>query len=77
MFRLKLGTNTSTKTVVMRLDATPKQALAESSITYDRGIIYFEGNTLNTGDLNKSFAELGVTEGSDATLNVVIKQDNA
>lgn len=75
MFQLTIGTNATRKKVVARLDSTPRAELEANEISYDNGIIYFEGNTLGHGELDKTFEDLGVT--TAATLNVVIKVDNA
>lgn len=75
MFQLTIGTNTNRKTIVCRKDSTPRQAMKEANINYDNGIIYFEGNTLDHGALDKTFGELGVAE--EAVLNVVVKLENA
>lgn len=75
MFQLTIGTNTNRKTIVCRKDSTPREALREANVSYDNGIIYFEGNTLSAGSLDKTFAELGVAD--EAVLNVVVKLENA
>ena len=75
MFELTIGTNATRKKVMARKDSTPRAELKEQNISYDNGIIYYEGNTLNPGDLDNTFNDLGVHE--EASLNVIIKVDNA
>ena len=42
---------------------------------YSRGTMHMDGSSLNPGDLDKTFAELGITE--KCFLLNVVKADNA
>lgn len=55
---------------------TLKSVLEEGRIDYANARIHLDGSPLSAGDLNKTFADFGITEGTCFLLNVV-KADNA
>lgn len=67
--------NSSRKSLTMLSSATPRQAFSEAGINAN-GIINIDGCTVNVGDLDRSFDELGVV-GDEVTLYSVVKADNA
>lgn len=75
-----LGNNVERKSDVVEPTITLRQALEANDIDFTRGVMHLDGSSLNPGDLNKTFAELGYdgSEGKDKCflLNVV-KADNA
>ena len=80
MIKVVVGNNVKRETVLVPPTTTPRQALEQANIDYSRGVMHLDGSSINPGDLNKTFAELGYdgTEGRDKCflLNVV-KADNA
>ena len=54
---------------------TIKSVLDANDIGYSTGMISLDGATLRPGDINKTFADMGVTE--KCFLSVVVKADNA
>lgn len=57
-------------------DVTLKDVIEASGLDFTRGTSTLDGATLNPGDINKTFASLGYTDGDVRLLNVA-KQDNA
>ena len=80
MIKVTLGNNVTRKAVIVDETNPLRQTLEENGIDYARGTMHLDGSSLNPGDLNKTFAELGYdgAEGRDKCflLNVV-KADNA
>lgn len=75
MIRVTVGTNTSRKNVVVDETATLRQVLENNEIDYSRANVNLDGASLNAGDMDKSFADLGITE--NCFLIASVKQDNA
>lgn len=80
MIKVVVGNNVKRETILVPPTTTLRQALEQANIDYSRGVMHLDGSSINPGDLNKTFAELGYdgTEGRDKCflLNVV-KADNA
>ena len=80
MIKAVVGNNVRRETVLVPETTTLRQALEQANIDYSRGVIHLDGSSINPGDLNKTFAELGYdgSEGHDKCflLNVA-KTDNA
>ena len=51
------------------------EALENAEIDYTRGVINLDGSSLGPGDLEKTFADFGITE--KCYLLNVVKADNA
>lgn len=75
MIKVTVGNNVSRKSVMVSADATLRSILEENEIDYTRGMTSLDGATLKPGDLDKSFADLGVAE--KCYLLNVVKADNA
>ena len=75
MLRVTVGTNTSRKNVIVEGNTTLRKVLEDNEIDYSRANVNLDGASLNPGDMDKSFAELGITE--TCFLIASIKQDNA
>lgn len=73
--RVTVGTNTSRKNVIVDNSKTLREVLEENEIDYSRANVNLDGASLNPGDMDKTFAELGITE--NCFLIASIKQDNA
>lgn len=80
MIKVIVGNNVERKSDVVEPTATLRQVLEANEIDFTRGTMHLDGSSLNPGDLNKTFAELGYdgSAGKDKCflLNVV-KADNA
>lgn len=87
MIKAVIGNNVKREAFNFPSDTTLRSALESDDVNatfggfdYSRGVMHLDGSSLNPGDLNKTFAELGY-DGSDGKdkcflLNVV-KADNA
>jgi hypothetical protein len=75
MLNITVGTNTTRKTVMVTEDTTLRQCLEENGVNYSAGQTSLDGCVLQPGDMDKSFADMNVTD--KAYLVVVQKLDNA
>lgn len=87
MIKVVIGNNVKREAFNFPSDTTLRTALESEDVNtyfggfdYSRGVMHLDGSSLNPGDLNKTFSELGY-DGSDGKdkcflLNVV-KADNA
>jgi hypothetical protein len=75
MIKVVVGTNVKRETKIVDSAVTPRQLLEEVGIDYTRGSVNMDGSTLTPGDLDKSFAQHGIT--SKCYLLQVVKADNA
>ncbi|MCD8376443.1 MAG: hypothetical protein LUD69_05820 [Oscillospiraceae bacterium] len=55
--------------------ATLRQVLEDAGIDYTQGVMHLDGAALQPGDLDKTFADFGITE--RAFLLNVVKATNA
>lgn len=80
MIRVTIGNNLKRNAYNLDSDTTLRAALEQAGIDYTVGVMNLDGSSMNPGDLNKTFADLGYdgTENHDKCflLNVV-KADNA
>jgi hypothetical protein len=76
MIKVQVGTNTDRKEVLVNPEMTPKQLFKKEDISFATAVVYLDGVTLKHGEMDKSFAQLGVTD--TALLTAVVKiQDGA
>lgn len=75
MIKVIVSNNMKRETKIVNADATPRQVLEEAGIEYSRAMVNMDGTTLFPGDLDKSFAQHGITE--KTYLSAVVKTDNA
>jgi hypothetical protein len=73
--RVTVGTNTSRKNVIVDASTTLRKVLEDNEIDYSRANVNLDGASLNPGDMDKTFADLGIAE--SCFLIASIKQDNA
>ena len=74
MIKVIIGTNTEKKTLILEPSTTLRNALEEAEIDYSAGSLHLDGATLKPGDLDKTFADLGITE--KCYLINVVKSDS-
>jgi len=80
MINVTIGNTTSRKNVIIDENITLRAALEQNGVDYAVGQTSLDGATLNPGELNKTFVEMGIdgTPGKDKCyLMVVVKADNA
>lgn len=73
--KVTYGNNMKRGTELVEDTMTPRQLLEEKEINYATGITTLDGAPLGRGDLDRSFAELGITD--KCYLLCVVKADNA
>ena len=75
MVKVVVGNNVKRETVIVDSSTTLRTVLEDAGIDYTRGVMHLDGSSLNPGDLDKTFADFGVTE--KCYLLNVVKSDNA
>ena len=75
MIKVTIGNNVKRTTEILEAITTLREALEMADIDYTRGMMNLDGSTLNPGDLDKTFADFGITE--KCYLLNVVKADNA
>jgi len=75
MIKVTMGNNVKRKTEILDDTTTLRAALETAEIDYTTGIMNLDGSTLSPGDLDKTFADFGITE--KCYLLNVVKADNA
>lgn len=75
MIKVTIGNNVRRNSVMMDENISLRTALEEAGIDYSVGMTSLDGTTLQPGDLDKSFAQFGITE--KCYLLNVVKADNA
>lgn len=75
MFELIIGTNMNRTTKPCELTKTIRKALEEEGIDTSVGTVHLDGASLRPGDLDKTFAEFGIT--NKCSLISVVKGDAA
>jgi hypothetical protein len=75
MIKVTIGNNVKRKTEILDANTTLREALELAEIDYSGGITNLDGSSLSPGDLDKTFADFGITE--KCYLLNVVKADNA
>lgn len=75
MIKVTVGNNMKRETVMVAKTQTLRKTLEEAGIDYTKGMTTLDGSTLQPGDIDKTFEELGISE--KAFLLNVVKADNA
>ena len=75
MIKVIVGNNVERKSDIVEPTATLRQVLEANEIDYTRGVMHLDGASLEAGDLDKTFADFGITD--KCFLLNVVKADNA
>lgn len=75
MIKVTIGNNLKRQPVFVDENTTLRAALEANDIDYSRGVMNLDGSSLQPGDLDKTFAQHGITE--KCFLLNVVKADNA
>lgn len=75
MIKVVTGNNVQRKSTIVDSSTTLRQVLDAAQIDYTRGSMHLDGAPLQPGDLDKTFAQFGITE--QCYLLNVVKTDNA
>ena len=77
MINLKIGTNTERKDIIVQVDDTLAEVLENNDINITGCALTLNGSLIPGVDVEKTFEELGVADGTRATLIAVMKADSA
>jgi sulfur carrier protein ThiS len=77
MIKLSLGTNTTRTNVMVEAGDTLKEALAKNNVSTNGCAIHLNGTLIAGADLDQTFDEMGVADGTSASLIAVVKADSA
>ena len=75
MIKVTVGNNVKRSSVIVDEATTLRSVLETNEIDYTRGTMHLDGSTLQPGDLDKSFSDMGIRE--KCFLLNVVKADNA
>ena len=75
MIKVTVGNNVKRNSVIVDEAVTLRSVLEENDIDYTRGTMHLDGSTLQPGDMDKSFGEMGIKD--KCFLLNVVKADNA
>lgn len=75
MIQVTVGNNAGRHPVIIDENMTPRALLEQEHIDYAKGTNHLDGSTLQPGEMDKTFAELGIKE--RCYLLNVVKTDNA
>ena len=75
MIKVYVGTNTSRNELVIPATTSLRAALEQAGVNYSEGMATIDGSPLRPGDMDKSFADFGIT--SKCFLVIAAKHDNA
>lgn len=77
MFDLILGNNADTFATTAYSGDTIRGTLESNDIEYATGAIHLDGAPIRPGDIDKTFAEIGIDTDRKHTLIVIKKLNNA
>lgn len=77
MISVNVRTTTTRKTISADITSTPREVFTELGVDTSTSMVNLNGAPLSGTDFNKSFEELGVEDGSVASLNAIVKADGA
>ena len=75
MIKVVVGNNLKRETAIVDSTVTLRSVLEGAGVDYTRGVMHLDGASLNPGDLDKTFADFGISE--KCFLLNVVKADNA
>ena len=75
MIQVTIGTNTQRVKKTVDPSVTLREVLDENEINYSTTNLHLDGSSLQPGDLDRSFTQLGIT--GNCFLIAVTKADNA
>lgn len=75
MIKVTIGNNVKRESVIIDENTTLRAALEDNGVDYTSGTMHLDGSSLKPGELDKTFADLGITE--KCYLLNVVKADNA
>lgn len=77
MVNVIIKTSTTRQSKVFEPTTTPSEVFQSCGLNSDGVSVRLDGSPLSNADLSKSLEELGVEDGSTATLTSIVKADGA
>ena len=77
MIKVFIRTTTVRKEVITDATSKPITILENEGISIAGSTVNLNGGTLSVKDQNSTFEELGVADGTTASLSVIVKADGA
>lgn len=75
MIRITVKTNVANETIVKAVTSTPKEVFNELGIDYAGKSVNVNGTPLTGDDINETFEELGVSDGTEVRIHAIVKAD--
>lgn len=75
MIKVTVGNNVKRESVIVDENTTLRAVLEDNGIDYTSGTMHLDGSSLKPGEIDKTFADLGINE--KCYLLNVVKADNA
>lgn len=75
MIKVTVGNNVKRESVIVDENTSLRAVLEDNGIDYTSGTMHLDGSSLKPGEIDKTFADLGITE--KCYLLNVVKADNA
>jgi hypothetical protein len=75
MIKVTVGNNVKRESVIVDENTTLRTVLDDNGIDYTSGTMHLDGSSLKPGEIDKTFADFGITE--KCYLLNVVKADNA
>ena len=64
MIKVTVGNNVKRESVIVDENTTLRTVLEDNGIDYTSGTMHLDGSSLKPGEIDKTFADLGITEKS-------------
>lgn len=77
MIQINVKTNGTRRTVNKEVSATPQEVFDEIGVSASNAQVNINGRIISASSMDKSFAALGIEDGSVVNLNSVVKADGA
>jgi hypothetical protein len=77
MVRVNLGTSTDRRNVTANVTDTLKKTLTDNGVNLTNATVHIDGALAQASELNKTFADFGIADGSDVSLIAVVKAQAA
>ena len=77
MIEINVKTNGTRRTVNKEVTATPQEVFDEIGVSASNAQVNINGRIISASSMDKSFAALGIEDGSVVNLNSVVKADGA
>lgn len=75
MIKVTVGNNVKRESIIVDENTTLRAVLEDNGIDYTSGTMHLDGSSLKPGEIDKTFADLGINE--KCYLLNVVKADNA